>query len=129
MNTTTHSPATIRLIELPGELGPRRRLPAQACRVHGYLYPALRPAPAAELGHQLSPEGPALADAPVWLNDYHLLERVSVGMRRTHRDSWHPAIRILQDRRRRELGPALNVLRDCHSDALAGGTLNGTMRL
>jgi DNA-binding transcriptional regulator GbsR (MarR family) len=112
-------PATRRLIDFLGELGPRWGLPAQPCRVHGYLYLVARPVAEAELGALLELDDAALREALAWLIDYRLVERDGSGAWMTASDPWDLMMRALEERRRRELTPVLDLLRECQSAALA----------
>jgi DNA-binding transcriptional regulator GbsR (MarR family) len=100
-----------------GELGQRWGLPAESCRVHGYLYLVARPVADAELGDALGLGKAALRDALAWLTDYRLIQR-SGDAWRTDSDPWQLMLRALEERRRREVTPALTLLRDCHQAAL-----------
>jgi DNA-binding transcriptional regulator GbsR (MarR family) len=113
------SPAMRRLIDFLGELGPRWGLPAGACRVHGYLYLVARPATDADLAAAVDLADGGLADALKWLADYGLIERTPSGGWRTESDPWELMMRALEERRRREIAPALELLRDCQRAALA----------
>jgi DNA-binding transcriptional regulator GbsR (MarR family) len=99
------------LIEFLGELGPRWGL-AEACRVHGYLYLRGRPATDDELRVALNLDSATLKDAIAWLKDYRLIELVSGGAWQTGNDPWDLMMRALDERRRREVGPALATLRE-----------------
>jgi len=105
-----------RLIEFLGELGQRWGLPAAACRAHGYLYLVARPVPESELGKSLGLRGKSLADALAWLAEYRLATCVD-RLWRTDTDPWELMLRALQERRQREIEPALELLRDCHGGA------------
>jgi DNA-binding transcriptional regulator GbsR (MarR family) len=98
-------------------LGPRWGLPAAPCRVHGYLYLVGRPVADVELEQVLEMESPGLRDALAWLTDYRLIVQEGVGWR-TETDPWDLMMRALEERRARELAPALNVLRECHTAML-----------
>jgi DNA-binding transcriptional regulator GbsR (MarR family) len=119
VSDTSQSPARDRVIGYLAELGARWGLPAEACRVHGYLYLVARPVAESELGEALKIGGPTLAGALAWLADYRLVERARGGDWRTGSDPWDLMMRALQERQRREIGPALDVLRECRHDALA----------
>jgi DNA-binding transcriptional regulator GbsR (MarR family) len=119
MSATSQSPARDRVIGYLAELGARWGLPAEACRVHGYLYLVAGPVAESELGEALKLRKTALADALAWLADYRLIERVRGDAWRTGSDPWDLMMHALQERQRRELGPALDVLRECRHDALA----------
>lgn len=113
------SPAMRRLIDFLGELGPRWGLPAAACRVHGYLYLVARPATEADLAAAVDLADGVLPEALTWLADYGLVERAPSDRWRTESDPWELVMRALEERRRREVAPALDLLRDCQRAALA----------
>src|SRR5262249_45207601 len=113
------SPAMRRLIDFLGELGPRWGLPPGACRLHGYLYLVARPATEVDLVAAAGLADGGLADALAWLSDYGLIERTPAGAWRTESDPWELMMRALEERRRREIAPALALLRDCRHAALA----------
>jgi DNA-binding transcriptional regulator GbsR (MarR family) len=120
-------PATRRIIDFLGDLGSRWGLPAQACRIHGYLYLAAKPLTDAELRAALAVDAAALAEAVAWLADYRLIERVRHDAWRTESDPWELVMRALDQRRRREITPALALLRESHAAAIADGGRNRTV--
>jgi DNA-binding transcriptional regulator GbsR (MarR family) len=118
--TATKLPRVMgRVVEFLGHLGSRWGLPAEACRVHGYLYLVARPTTEVELGDALDLSDAVLDEALVWLADYRLAERAHPDAWRTDSDPWDLMLRALEERQRRELGPALDLLRECHQAALA----------
>jgi DNA-binding transcriptional regulator GbsR (MarR family) len=108
-----------RLVDFLGELGPRWGLPRDPCRVHGYLYLRARPASEDEIRAALGLGDADWADALTWLKDYRLVEPAPDGMWRTGSDPWELMMRALDERRRREAGPALETLRECRRLALS----------
>ena len=112
--------ATARLIDYLAELGPRWGLPADACRLHGYLYLMARRVPEPALGRALGLDEQTVTGALAWLQDYGLVDGGADGWR-TGTDPWELVLTALAERRRRELAPALDLLRDCHRAALADG--------
>lgn len=115
------APALERVVDFLGDLGPRWGLPAEACRVHGYLYLAGKPVGETELGDALKLKAAALREALAWLAEFGLAERDRSGNWRTDGDPWELMVRSLEQRQRRETGPALELLRECRRDALAAG--------
>jgi DNA-binding transcriptional regulator GbsR (MarR family) len=113
--------ASERVVDFLGDLGPRWGLPADACRVHGALYLAAKPVGESELGDTLHLDKASLGKALTWLADYGLAERVRADAWRTDSDPWELMMRALEERQRRETGPAIDVLRECHRAALAEG--------
>src|SRR5262252_9217878 len=102
-----------RLIDFVGELGPRWGLPAAACRLHGYLYLVARPVDEAGLGEALDLDDATRKESLAWLADHHLVERDGTSAWRTDSDPWELMMRALEERRQREIAPALELLRDC----------------
>lgn len=113
------SRAMDRIVDFLGDVGARWGLPANACRVHGYVYLAARPVTAAEIRKALDLHDETLDEALVWLTEYRLIERTNSNTWSTDNDPWELMIRALEERQRREVGPALELLRECHSDALS----------
>ncbi len=105
------SSAADQVMALLGDVGARWGLPAEACRVHGYFYLIARPATAAEVREALGVSEKTLDDALTWLADYRLIERTTPDAWRTDSDPWELMTRALEERQRREVGPALDVLR------------------
>ena len=114
-----NSPEVRRVVDFLGELGPRWGLPAEACRLHGYLYLIARPATEDEIASALGTEVTALSEALAWLTEYRLIERSGPAWS-TGSDPWELMLRALEERRSRELKPALELLRDCHRRASKG---------
>ena len=112
------------LVEWLGDLGPRWGLPADACRVHGHLYLTARPATAAELSAAVGLGEAAVGDALAWLAAQDLAEEVEPSLWRTDADPWALVTRSLEQRRARELGPAIDVLRAGRRDAAADPVLS-----
>jgi DNA-binding transcriptional regulator GbsR (MarR family) len=102
-----------RLIDFLGELGPRWGLPEEACRLHGYLYLRARTATESELRKVLALDRAAVETALSWLADYRLIEPALGGGWQTKTDPWDLMVNVLDERRRREAGPALETLREC----------------
>jgi DNA-binding transcriptional regulator GbsR (MarR family) len=121
MSGAQASPAMSRVVDFLGALGPRWGLPAEACRIHGYLYLVARPLTEAEIRDALKLSDTALGEALAWLADYRLIERARPDAWRTDSDPWDLMVRALEQRQRREVGPALELLRECHRAALAEG--------
>ena len=99
-----------RVVDYLGELGPRWGLPAEPCRVHGYLYLVGRPVPEGELAAFLDMDTKAVSVALAWLTDYRLAASQG-GAWHTESDPWELMLRALEERRRREIGPFLDMLR------------------
>ena len=100
MTVAGKSRATERVVDFLGDLGSRWGLPAQACRVHGYLYLSARPFAEAELSAKLNLSESALCEALAWLAEYRLIERTRSDTWRTDSDPWGLMMRALEERRR-----------------------------
>jgi DNA-binding transcriptional regulator GbsR (MarR family) len=111
--------AARRLVDFLGELGPRWGLPEEACRVHGYLYLSARPVDESELAEALALDAAATSVALAWLADYRLAARLGQAAWRTDSDPWELMMRALEQRRRREIGPALEILRTSYRTTAA----------
>ena len=124
--TAKPSDALMQVVDFLGELGPRWGLPAGACRVHGYLYLLAKPVTETELREALSLNAKALGEALAWLSDYRIAEQNRDDARvvswRTDTDPWELLVRAMEERQRREVGPALELLRDSKRAALAEGS-------
>ena len=105
------------VVDLLGDVGSRWGLPAEACRVHGYVYLMGKPTTAAEVGEALNLNEKTRDEALAWLADYRLIERISSDAWRTDSDPWELMMRALEERQRREVGPALDLLRACGREA------------
>lgn len=113
------SHSTQRLLGYLAELGPRWGLPAVPCRVHGFLYLEARAVGEAELLEAVEIDPPALESALKWLTDYRLVERTPAGLWKTDSDPWSLMLQALEERRKREIGPALDLLRQCRDGVIA----------
>lgn len=113
------SPAVARFVDYFGALGQRWGLPAEACRVHAYLYLVARPVPESDLAAALRLDAAAFRDALAFLIEYRMVDRQAPASWRTDGDPWDMLLRGLEQRRQRELPAALSTLRDCHREALA----------
>ena len=116
-----------RVVDFLGEVGARWGLPAQACRVHGYAYLMAKPVTTAEIRDALQLSDKDLDDTLAWLADYRLIERVRDGVWRTEADPWELMVRALEERQRREVGPAIELLRECRREVQAEGGRNLTV--
>lgn len=121
---TADAPAVAirRFADYFGELGPRWGLPADACRVHAYLYVSADARPEADIAAALSLDQTAIAEALAFLTDHEMVDRTSDSRWQTGGDPWVMLVRGLEQRGRRELPQALSTLQACHRDALAHET-------
>lgn len=122
MAATEVTPAMRQFIDYFGKLGPRWGLPAEACRVHAYLYLVATPAKEEDIADALSLEAEPLRDALAFLIEYRMLDRLGSASWRTSGDPWDMLLRGLEERRLRELPAAITTLRNCHRDAVTDST-------
>lgn len=122
MAATEVTPAMRQFIDYFGELGPRWGLPAEACRVHAYLYLVATPAQEEDIAAALQLEAKPLRDALAFLVEYRMLDRLESASWRTSGDPWDMLLRGLEERRLRELPAAIATLRKCHRDAVTEPT-------
>ena len=98
-------------------------LPADACRVHGWLYLTGRAATAAELAAAVRLPLAETRSALAWLADHGLAEADEAVAGLTGDDPWELVMRALERRRDRELGPALELLRASRREAASNPKL------
>jgi DNA-binding transcriptional regulator GbsR (MarR family) len=125
-HTPTSSMKTF--IDYFGDLGARWGLDANACRVHAYLYLMARPAIATEIAEALAFDAASVDAALAYLAEWRMAtpsgtDRWSVGA-----DPWQMLFAGLEERRRRELAPALSTLRACRADAVRDETVAPAIR-
>lgn len=120
MSASGLTPAMRSFVDFFGEVGPRWGLPADACRVHAYLYMQARPCPEASIAAALPLDEASLRSALDFLADYQMVT-TSSGQWRTSADPWEAMFGGLEARRRREMPQALSVLRDCRTQAQSDG--------
>jgi len=110
------------------ELGPRWGLNAETCRAHTLLYLAGRPMTLAEIAQSL---GLAEKEARAAIDDL-----VEWGMARpatgeawdASGEPWDLLFSALEQRRRREIDPALRMLRECRDAASKDGVTEPGVR-
>jgi len=120
--------ARTRLIAWLAELGPRWGLPAEACRVHGHLYLTAMPASPDELARAVGLDEATVEAALAWLAGQELVQEVEPSRWRTGLDPWELVTRSLEQRRARELGPALETLRAGRREAAGEPVLERQIR-
>jgi DNA-binding transcriptional regulator GbsR (MarR family) len=116
------SAAMQRFVDYFAELGPRWGLPAEACRVHAYLYLVAMPVAEDEMASVLALDAAAVAEALRFLVAYRMVDGAEDARWRSSGDPWDMLLSGLEQRRQRELPLALATLRDCHREALAERT-------
>ncbi len=113
----TIAPALERFVRYFGEMGPRWGLAADTCRAHAMLYLSGAPLTAAALAAALDLTAAAAASALDDVERWGMARRTADGRWETSGEPWDLLFAGLEERRRRELQPALATLRACRADA------------
>lgn len=105
-----------------GEMGARWGVNRSVSQIHALLYLVGRPMTAEELSETLSLARSNVSTSIRELQTFGLVNLVSVlGDRRDHfeakQDNWDILLTIVEERRRREIEPTLQMLRTCVEDA------------
>jgi DNA-binding transcriptional regulator GbsR (MarR family) len=117
------SAATERVLEWLGEVGARWGLPADACRVHGWLYLSAGKSTEAEIAEAVALSLAQTRSALAWLGDHRLVDAGPGDRWQTGDDPWALVMRALERRRDQELPVALEVLRTTHRQAASDARL------
>jgi DNA-binding transcriptional regulator GbsR (MarR family) len=114
-----------RFIEHFGEMGPRWGLERETCRAHALLFLAGQPMGLADLARALNltkaKAGEAIADLEQW----GMARSTSEAAWDASGEPWDLLFAALDARRRRELQPALDMLREGCKAAAGDGTPSG----
>ena len=108
-----------------GEVGARWGLPADACRVHGWLYLSGARATESEIAEAVGLSSAEIEAALGWLADHGLADAGSGNAWQTGDDPWELVVRALDRRRDQELPHALEVLRESRRQVASGSRLAG----
>lgn len=105
-----------------GEMGSRWGVNRSVAQIHALLYLSERPLPADELAEALSIARSNVSNSLKELQAYNLISVTHLrGDRRDHFkaevDPWEIMLRIADERKKREIDPALSMLRDCVDEA------------
>ena len=108
-----------------GEMGWRWGINRSVAQVHALLMITPKPLPADEICETLGVARSNVSNSIKELQGWGLVRVVHVfGDRREHfetlRDVWEMFLIILRERKKRELDPTVQTLRDCASEAAAG---------
>ena len=122
------TPAMDRFIRHFGEMGPRWGLDADTCRVHAFLYLAGRPASAGDVATSLGLSEPAVTRALEDLAQWGMARPAAGGAWDGSGEPWDLLFAALEERRRRELGPALEMLRACRDESAKDGATPAPVR-
>ena len=119
------TPAVTRFIDYFGELGPRWGLERETCRAHALLYLAGRAMDLSEIAHTLGLTDAKARDAMADLAQWGMLRSAGQDCWDASGEPWDLLFAALEARRRRELQPALDMLRACQQEAVDDGTQAG----
>ena len=114
----TLSPAAQKLIVHWGEMGTRWGVNRTVAQIHALLYLSPRPLHAEEIATTLSVARSNVSTSLRELQSWGIVKAVHVlGDRRTHylsmKDVWEMFQVILEERKKREVDPTLEILRGC----------------
>ena len=126
MTTPTVSPAMRAVIEHLQELGPRWGLERDTCAAHAVLYLVGRPMAKGDLARCLGLDEPATEAAIEDLVGWRMARRTPTGLVGASGEPWDLLFAAFEERRRRELAPALKVLTDAARAAASDGTPRAT---
>lgn len=112
------TPAMQRYILHWGEMGTRWGVNRSVAQVHALLYLSPKPIPADEIAETLGIARSNVSTSLKELQGWGLVQMTHVlGDRRDHfeskKDLWDLLMIIVEERKRREIDPTLNMLRDC----------------
>ena len=112
------TPVTERFILHWGEMGSRWGINRSIAQVHALLYLASKPVAAEEISDSLGIARSNVSTALRELQSWGLIHRAHVlGDRRDHftavTDLWEMLDKVVEGRKRREIDPTLDLLRDC----------------
>jgi DNA-binding transcriptional regulator GbsR (MarR family) len=107
-----------------GEMGSRWSVNRSVSQIHALLYLADRPLPADEIVETLAIARSNVSTSLKELQSFNLVDLVHIpGDRRDHfaakKDPWEMLLAIMEERKRREIDPALAMLQSCLADAEA----------
>jgi DNA-binding transcriptional regulator GbsR (MarR family) len=121
------SPAVQKLVLHWGEMGSRWGVNRTVAQIHALLFASAEPLSAEEIASCLSVARSNVSTSLRELQRWGIVKVVHVlGDRRDYfeamHDPWEMFRVIIEERKRRELDPTLQVLRDCLAEANEGGT-------
>jgi len=116
-----------------GEMGTCWGIPRTVAQIHALLYIAGRPMNAEEITETLGVARSNVSMSIKQLREWRVIRTSPVrGDRREHfetgRDVWDMFQVILDERKRREIDPTVELLRDCLAEAEASGKENDEVR-
>lgn len=127
-DTLSVTPAMRRFVDYFGALGPRWGIRGETTRAHALLYLVGRPVGRDELAAGLEISRAKAASALRDLQEWGMGGEDEHGGWRAGGEPWDLLFRALEARRRREIGPALETLRDCSMEARSDRATPYTVR-
>lgn len=115
--------ATGRLLDWLADVGPRWGVPAEACRVHGFLYLGGRAASPDEIARAAGLAPAEVESGLAWLEQHRVVSCDASGRWTTGSDPWEIVVAALSVRREQEMRPARAVLDQSHADAVGDPAL------
>ena len=103
------------------ELGPRWGFSAATCRVHAFLYLASGPVAEREIGEALGLGPDEIGNALADLADWKMVRKSGSDRWDAGGDPWELLLAGLEQRRQRELQPAMDMLARCETEARRDG--------
>src|SRR5271156_6266396 len=127
------SPAAQKFILHWGEMGTRWGINRTVAQVHALLFLSARPMAAEEIANTLSVARSNVSTSLRELQGWRIVRGVSVfGDRRQHfesmKDLWEMFRGIVEERKRREFDPTIQVVRECVGEAKKTGSTDAYAR-
>ena len=127
------TPAVEKYVLHWGEMGTRWGVNRSVAQIHALLYLAPKPLPAEDIAETLSIARSNVSNSLRELQTWGLVRKVHVlGDRRDHfqalEDTWEMLMIIVEGRKRREIDPTLEMLRDCLREAETDGQTDQVAR-
>ncbi len=127
------TPAVEKYVLHWGEMGTRWGVNRSVAQIHALLYLAPKPLPAEDIAETLSIARSNVSNSLRELQTWGLVRKVHVlGDRRDHfqalEDTWEMLTIIVEGRKRREIDPTLEMLRDCLREAETDGQTDQVAR-
>ena len=122
MTATVISPAMQAVIDHLRDLGPRWGIARETCAAHAVLYLVGRPVAASDLAQYLGLDQPAAEAAIEDLVGWGMAHWTPAGLVGASGEPWDLLFAALEERRRREIEPALKILAAAARSAESDGT-------
>lgn len=116
------TPAMRKVIAHFGGLGPRWGLGKEVCEVHALLYLSGRPLEMAEIGHALQLSAERVDAVTTELAEWGMARVADCRLHGTSNEPWDLLFAAMEERRQRELAPALGALKQAVDEASGDGT-------